>query len=100
MELGRMAVAQDPQGASSRSGNQEKYRSHHGGPLNQASWPELTTPDPAGAVAFYSALFEWKTKPETAVNEAQYVEWLNAGKSMGGLMPMRGTEWQGVPRTG
>ena len=60
-------------------------------------WPELTTPDPAGAVAFYTRVFGWKTKPETGVAEAQYVEWQNGGRSIGGLMPMRGEEWKGVP---
>jgi len=45
----------------------------HGGPLNQVCWPELNTPDPVGAAAFYTNLFGWKTKPETGLDAAQYV---------------------------
>jgi predicted enzyme related to lactoylglutathione lyase len=98
MDFGRMAVAQDPQGAMFSLWQPKKtIGATHGGPLNQVSWPELTTPDTAGAVAFYTALFGWKTKPETGVDVAQYIEWVNAGKHIGGLMPMRGNEWQGVP---
>jgi predicted enzyme related to lactoylglutathione lyase len=60
-------------------------------------WPELATSDPAGAAAFYTRLFGWKTKPETVGAEAPYAEWLNEGASIGGLMPMHGEEWRGVP---
>ena len=98
MDKGRMAVAQDPQGAMFSLWQPMKHPgATHGGPLNQISWPELTTPDPAGAVAFYTGLFGWKTKPETGAGTAEYVEWINAGKHIGGLMPMRGNEWHGVP---
>jgi predicted enzyme related to lactoylglutathione lyase len=62
-----------------------------------AVWPELHSPDSAGAMAFYSALLDWKTKPATGAETAEYVEWVNAGSSMGGLMPMRGDKWAGVP---
>jgi uncharacterized protein len=98
MEAGRMAIASDPQGAHFclwQAGCTKGAK--HGGPLYQVSWPELATPDPAGAVAFYAALFGWKTKPETGFETSEYVEWLNAGKPMGGLMPMRGNMWTGVP---
>ncbi|MDQ6759608.1 MAG: VOC family protein [Acidobacteriota bacterium] len=98
MELGRMAVVQDPEGAwfalwqpKSRIG------ATHAGPLNQVTWPELSSSDPEGAVAFYSGLFGWKTKPGTGMDAAEYIEWVNEGKNMGGLLPMRGPEWQGVP---
>ncbi len=98
MDLGRMAVAQDPQGASFALWEPKKHiGATHAGPLNKVTWPELTTPDPAAAVAFYAGLFGWKTKPETGVTGAEYIEWVNGGKHIGGLMPMRGTEWQGVP---
>jgi uncharacterized protein len=58
----------------------------------------LATTDPAGAAAFYTRLFGWKTKPETGVAEAQYTEWVNGSSSMGGLLPMKGDQWQGVPQ--
>ena len=69
----------------------------YGGPLNQVTWPELATTDPEGAAAFYAGLFGWKIKPETGLNEAQYGEWSNGGPSMGGLLPMKGDQWKGVP---
>ena len=33
----------------------------------------------------------------TGVAEAQYTEWVNDGVSIGGMLPMRGAQWQGVP---
>lgn len=95
---GRMAIGQDPQGAMfSLWQAKRQIGATHGGPLSQVVWPELATTDPAGAAAFYTGLFGWKTKPETGVAEAQYAEWSNGGPSMGGLLPMRGEAWQGVP---
>jgi len=98
MDLGRMAVAQDPQGATFCMWQARRHiGATHGGPLNRVSWVELGTPDAAGAVAFYSAVFAWKTKPESGFDTAQYIEWINAGREIGGLMPMRGPEWKGIP---
>ena len=97
MEAGRMATAQDPQGAVfSLWQAKRNIGATHGGPLNQVSWPELATLDPAGAVAFYSSIFGWKTKPETDLENAPYIEWINGQTHIGGLMPMRGDQWKGV----
>ena len=98
MAHGRMAVAQDPQGAFFSVWQPAGHiGATYGGPLGQVVWPELTTPEPASAVAFYDGLFGWKTKPETGVESAQYVEFINDAASFAGLMPMRGDEWKGVP---
>jgi predicted enzyme related to lactoylglutathione lyase len=97
-DAGRMAVAQDPGGAVFSVWQANRHiGATHGGPLGQVVWPELATPDPEGAVAFYTRLFGWTTKPETGVAEAQYTEWQHGGASMGGLLPMKGDQWQGVP---
>ncbi len=97
-ESGRMAAIQDPQGAMfSLWQGKRNIGATHGGPFGQVSWPELNTPDPAGAVAFYTGLFGWKTKPESGFDAAQYIEWVNNKTHIGGLLPMRGPEWQGVP---
>ncbi|MCU1263231.1 MAG: Glyoxalase/bleomycin resistance protein/dioxygenase, partial [Bryobacterales bacterium] len=98
MEHGRMAIVQDSQGASFCLWQAFLHiGATHPGPFNKTVWPELHTPDPAAAAAFYSGLFRWKTKPETGVESAQYVEWINGESAFGGLMPMRGDEWKGVP---
>ena len=98
MDAGRMATAKDPQGAVfSLWQAKRNIGATHGGPLNMVCWPELATTDPAGAVKFYSGIFGWKTKPETGVEGAEYVEWINGQQAMGGLMPMRGEQWKGVP---
>jgi len=98
MESGRMATIQDPQGAMFALWQAKRHiGATHGGPFSQVSWPELNTPDPAGAVAFYKGLFGWKTKPDSGFESAEYIEWINGGTHIGGLMPMRGPQWQGVP---
>jgi predicted enzyme related to lactoylglutathione lyase len=97
-DAGRMAVAQDPQGAVFSVWQAKRHiGATHGGPLGMVVWPELATTDPAGAAGFYTRLFGWKTKPETGVAEAPYTEWVNGGSSIGGLLPMQGNQWQGVP---
>ena len=97
-DAGRMAIGQDPQGATFSVWQAKRHiGATHGGPLGCVVWPELATGDPAGAAAFYSRLFGWNTKPESGVAEAQYTEWVNGGKSMGGLLAMHGEQWKGVP---
>jgi predicted enzyme related to lactoylglutathione lyase len=97
-DVGRMAVVQDPQGVAFTLWQAKKsIGATHGGPLGNFVWPELTTSNPAGAVAFYSGLFGWKTKPESGFDAAQYVEWIRGETHFGGLMPMRGDMWKGVP---
>jgi uncharacterized protein len=98
MQAGRMAVAQDPQGAYFSLWQPKTHiGAAHGGPLNHVCWVELMSPEPAAAVAFYSGLFGWKAKPETGFDKAEYIEWINGGSSFGGLMPMRGEMWKGIP---
>jgi predicted enzyme related to lactoylglutathione lyase len=97
-EPGRMVVAQDPQGVHfSLWQAKGTIGATYGGPLGNVVWPELYVPNAAEAIAFYGALLGWKTKPETGADTAEYVEWVNAGQSMGGLMAMRGEKWTGVP---
>ena len=98
MAAGTMAVCQDPQNAIFSLWQAGQHiGATYDGPLNRIVWPELSTPDPSGAVAFYSGLFGWATKPASDFDAAQYIEWQNGGQSIGGLLPMRGDKWQGVP---
>jgi uncharacterized protein len=95
---GRMAIIKDPEGVHcSLWQAKEKIGATYGGPLGRVGWPELSTTDPARAIAFYGSLLGWKTKPETGLESAPYVEWVNHGESIGGLLPMRGDMWAGVP---
>lgn len=98
MEFGRMAIIQDPQGATASLWQPKLHiGARHGGPLNQVCWAELTTPDPVDATRFYSGLFGWKTKPDSGIESAEYVELINNGVPIGGVMPMRGDMWKGIP---
>ena len=81
-DKGRMAIIQDPQGATfTLWQGKAEIGETHGGPLNQFCWLELTMPDPAGAVAFYTGLSGWSTKPPVGVEDAEYAEWANGGSS-------------------
>jgi len=97
-DSGRMAIGQDPQGAVFSVWQARKHiGATYNGQLNRVQWPELATPDAAGAAAFYTKLFGWGTKPETGVESAQYTEWQHNGQSIGGLLPMKGDQGAGVP---
>lgn len=50
------------------------------------SWVELMTNDPKAAKDFYSQVFGWQFKFESA-SDVQYTEILVAGRSAGGIMP-------------
>ncbi len=66
---GSMVVAQDPQGAHFSLWQAKNHiGATHGGPLGRIVWPELHTTDPAAAIAFYSGLLGWKTKPESGAS--------------------------------
>src|SRR5438105_2840990 len=64
MTVGRMAVLQDPTGAIFTAW-QPKQHSGIGiaGVPGTLCWADLSTPDPARAREFYSALFGWKIAP-------------------------------------
>lgn len=95
---GSMSVVKDPQGVHfSLWKAKANIGATYGGLLGRVLWPELATPDAAGAAAFYTALLGWKTKPDTGIESAQYLEWVNQGESIGGLLPMVGDMWKGIP---
>jgi predicted enzyme related to lactoylglutathione lyase len=98
MDAGRLAVAQDPQGAVFCVWQAMKHPgATYRGALGRIVWPELVTRDTAGAAAFYGGLFGWGTKPETGLESVPYIEWQHGGQSAGGLFPMNGPQWTGVP---
>lgn len=96
-DAGRMAVLKDPQGAVFAVWQAGRHKGFgRVGENGTACWFELMTPDAAGAAAFYTSLFGWGTKA-SEIPGMDYTEWLALGQPAGGMMPMAGEMWQGVP---
>ena len=90
MDVGRMAVLQDPTGAVFCVWQAKK---HVGAQiLNEPGalcWSELTTHDPKAAEAFYTALFGWVAKHGAASTLPDYTELGLAGQQPGaGMLKM------------
>lgn len=90
MDVGRMAVLQDPTGAVFCVWQAKK---HIGAQiLNEPGalcWSELTTRDPKAAEAFYTALFGWSAKHGAASTQMDYTELGVPGHPPGaGMMKM------------
>jgi predicted enzyme related to lactoylglutathione lyase len=88
MELGRMAVFLDPQGAA--FGVWEPKQFQGAGIVNEPgtlAWNELATRDIDGAKAFYTAVFGW-TVDDRAFGGNSYTIWQNDGEGIGGGMAM------------
>lgn len=94
-DVGRMAGIKDPTGAILFVW---QPKSHLGADLvnapGAACWVELMTRDAASARNFYTKLFGWSTKESEFM---AYTEWLNGGQPIGGMLPMAGAEFEGVP---
>ena len=92
MDVGRMAIIEDQQGARICVWEAKK---HIGAEVvnepGALCWAELDTTDVDSARRFYTALFGWGAK----VSE-MYTEWQQAGTSIGGLMKIP-KEWGTVP---
>lgn len=93
---GRMFALKDPVGATL---SVWQAKEHHGmdvvGAPGAVCWNELATPDPDRASNFYSSLFGWSYKANNA--DGNYIEIHNDGRGIGGIMPMVGPQWNGVP---
>ena len=98
MDVGRMAIVRDPQGAAFCVW---QAKAHAGmklvGETGTFGWDELWTTDRKKAAAFYTGLFGWGAKEGALTAAAQsssadmkkkgvYVEWTLAGRSIGGMM--------------
>jgi predicted enzyme related to lactoylglutathione lyase len=84
MDIGRMAIIQDPQGATIAFW---QPKSHIGarivGEPNTLCWNELATTDTGAAQKFYSQLFGWAFK--TSEGPMVYHEIVNSGREIGGM---------------
>ncbi|HMG36588.1 MAG TPA: VOC family protein [Blastocatellia bacterium] len=96
MDLGRMAMFQDPQGATLAIW-QAKLHSGSGivGELNTQCWSELATSDTDKALEFYTKLFGWTVKTGDSSGMVYY-EWSNQGNPIGGMYKLT-PEMAGVP---
>jgi hypothetical protein len=97
MGIGRMAVVNDPEGLPFALW---EARGHNGirlaGEPGSLCWTEIVTRDPDGAKAFYGALFGW-TFRASGEPMPDYVEIYREEQPIGGVFPMRGDAWTGVP---
>ena len=88
MDVGRMAVVQDPQGAFFMPWEPKR---HIGASLVNAPgalcWNELASPDPDASAEFYRELFGWKIEPFEGM-EMPYLGIQNSdGHGNGGIRP-------------
>jgi predicted enzyme related to lactoylglutathione lyase len=96
MEHGRMAVLQDPTGATFAVWQAKQ----HGGAqvVNEPGsvcWTELATRDRGAAAKFYSNLFAWQGD-EQQYGEMPYTMWMNGEAPVGGMMQMD-EQWGDAP---
>jgi uncharacterized protein len=88
MDVGRMGVIQDPQGAYFMVW---QPRNHFGAALVNAPgalvWNELASPDLEASTAFYSGLFGWEISPFEG-SPTPYLSIRNKGASNGGMRPL------------
>ncbi len=92
MDVGRMAVIQDPQGAYFMAWEPKQ---HIGASLVNArgalSWNELATRDIDASAAFYRELFGWQVEPFEGM-EMPYMTIQNQGHGNGGIRPAQENE--------
>jgi predicted enzyme related to lactoylglutathione lyase len=92
MDVGRMAVINDPAGASLCLWQPGKtIGATIRGDFNTLCWNELTTPDSEGAREFYKTLFGWNLKVTP-----EYTEISVGSTGVGGIMQIT-PEMQGMP---
>lgn len=96
MDVGRMALVQDPTGAMLALWQPKR---HIGARLvNEPAslcWNELATTNPEAARKFYTALFDWKPQ-EQDLGPMKYTTFLNGDRPNGGMLEMT-AEWTGTP---
>lgn len=87
MDVGRMAIIKDPQGATFCVW---QAKAHIGARLvgepGTFGWDELWTTDRKKAAEFYKGLFGWGAKEGDMGAMGVYTEWQNGGQSIGGMM--------------
>lgn len=97
MDVGRMALLQDPTGAMFALW---QAKSHVGvGKVQEPgslAWNELLTKDTKAASAFYTGLFGWGTRPVPMAEGSTYTVFTKGEAQTGGMMEI-GKDWGSVP---
>lgn len=91
-EAGRTALFADPAGAVFAAWQPGIFRGAE--VFNEPGalcWYGLTTPDPAGARAFYREVFGWSDERDRSVPDGY--EWLNGGDAVAGVLPGDTAAW-------
>ncbi len=93
MDVGRMGVVQDPQGAYFIAW---EPKSHIGASLVNArgamTWNELATADMDASASFYTELFGWTVEPVEGMGMPYMTIKNSAGWNNGGIRPAQGPE--------
>lgn len=96
-QAGRMALVKDPSGAEFALW---QARDHRGAGIfkrpGALAWAELSTRDPAACEAFYTALCGWRAEARTDFG-LPYTQWRLRGETVGGMLDIRGEDWEGIP---
>ncbi len=89
MDVGRMAVLQDPSGAAFCVWQaKQSIGARILGEPGALCWTELTTRDTKAAEAFYTKLFGWSAKHGAPSAAMEYTEFSVGGQPSVGMMPM------------
>jgi hypothetical protein len=87
--VGRMAMVADPQGVPfyvMRGASDEASTSFDPAALGHCSWNELSTPDQAGALAFYTGQFGWEKGDAMPMGDMGEYQFINHGGGMIGAV--------------
>lgn len=99
MDAGRMAVIQDPLGATFCVWQANKHAGV--GVMSEPgslAWSQLNTSQPAQAKPFYTKLFGWKTQDDAMPDgSGDYTTLILNGQPIGGIMPMPANVPAGTP---
>jgi predicted enzyme related to lactoylglutathione lyase len=96
--VGQTAVLADPSGATFAvfHGSRHPGSARLGFTPGTVGWNELMTPDTEKAKAFYGSLFGWTPEAQPAADFV-YTTFRVGTDGVGGMMPMEGPQWEGVP---
>jgi uncharacterized protein len=88
MDVGRMAILQDPLGATFCAWQAKvHFGSKLVGEIGTLCWDELWTTDRTKAAEFYRGLFGWSAREGTdSPAPGGYTEWMNGEQAIGGMM--------------